>query len=113
LSLFILLNQNQEYKDGKFYHSKKHHGDKKKSSSSRLKYDLTQAGRRKLPEHFLYTQNHKSIWNYFSNFLEEKFAEEDLSEILDEDEVTIIKTAPAIPPMLQFELQTPGEVETE
>ncbi len=93
---------------------KKHHGDdKKKSSSSRLKYDLTQAGRRKLPEDFLYTQNHKSIWNSFSNFLDEKFAEEDLSEILDEDEVTRIKTAPAIPPMLQFEPQTPGEVESE
>ena len=37
---------------GKFHHSKKPHGDKKKSSSSRLKYDLTQAGRRKLPEDF-------------------------------------------------------------
>ena len=84
---------------GKFHHSKKHHGDKKKSSSSRLKYDLTQAGRRKLPEDFLYTQNHKSIWNSFSNFLDEKFAEEDLSEILDEEEVTKIKNAPAIPPM--------------
>ena len=67
---------------GKFHHSKKHNGDKKKSSSSRLQYDLTQAGRRKLPEDFLYTQNHKSIWNSFSNFLDEKFAEEDLSEIL-------------------------------
>ena len=98
---------------GKFHHSKKHHGDKKKSSSSKLQYDLTQAGRRKLPEDFLYTQNHKSIWNSFSNFLDEKFAEEDLSEILDEDEVTIIKTAPAIPPMLQFEPQTPGEEESE
>ena len=96
---------------GKFHHSKKHHGDKKKSSSSRPKYDLTQAGRRKLPEDFLYTQNHKSIWNSFSNFLDENFAEEDLSEILDEDEVTRIKTAPVIPPMLQFEPQTPGEEE--
>ena len=96
---------------GKFHHSKKHHGDKKKSSSSRPKYDLTQAGRRKLPEDFLYTQNHKSIWNSFSNFLDEKFAEEDLSEILDEDEVTRIKTAPVIPPMLQFEPSTPGEEE--
>ena len=51
---------------GKFYHSKKHHGDKKKSSSSRLKYNLTQAGRRKLPEDFLYTQNHKSILSAIS-----------------------------------------------
>ena len=37
---------------GKFHHSKKHHGDKKKSSSSRPKYDLTQSGRKKLPEDF-------------------------------------------------------------
>ena len=98
---------------GKFHHSKKNHEDKKKSSSSRSKYDLTQAGRKKLPEDFLYTQNHKSIWNFFSNFLDERFAEEDLSEILDEDEVTRIKTAPTIPPILQFEPQTPGEVESE
>ena len=69
---------------GKFHHSKKHHGDKKKSSSSRPKYDLAQSGRKKLPEDFLYTQNYKSIWNFFSNFLDERFAEEDLSEILDE-----------------------------
>jgi hypothetical protein len=99
---------------GKFRHSKKHHGDKKKSSSSRPKYDLTQSGRKKLPEDFLYTQNHnKSIWNFFSNFPDERFAEEDLSEILNEDEVTRIKTAPTIPPMLQFEPQTPGQVESE
>ena len=72
---------------GKFHHFKKNHGDKKKSSSLRPKYDLTQAGRKKLPEDFLYTQHHKSIWIFFSNFLDERFAEEDLSKILDEDEV--------------------------
>ena len=98
---------------GKFHHSKKHHGDKKKSSSSSPKFDLTRSGRKKLPEDFLYTQDHKSIWNSFSNFLDERFAEEDLSEILDEDEVTRIKTAPTIPPMLQFEPQVPGEVESD
>ncbi len=113
MSLFILRNQKSRVQGGKFHHSKKHHGDKKISSSSRLKYDLTQAGRKKLREDFLYTQNHKSIWNSFSNFLDEKFAEEDLSEILDEDEVTRIKTAPVIPPMLLFEPQTPGEEESE
>ena len=32
---------------------------------------------------------------------------------MDEDEVTRIKTTPAAPPMLQFEPQTPGEVESE
>jgi hypothetical protein len=86
---------------GKFHHSKKHHGDKKKLSSSRPNYDLTQAGRKKLPEDF------------FSNFLDERFTEKDLSEILDEDEIKRIKTAPAIPPMLQFEPQNPEEVESE
>ena len=49
----------------------------------------------------------------FSNFLDERFAEEDLSEILDEDEVTRIKTAPTISQMLRFELQTQGEVESK
>ena len=49
---------------------------------------------------------------FFSNFLDERFAEEDLSEILDEDEVTRIKTASTILPMLQFEPQTQGEVES-
>ena len=98
---------------GKFHHSKKHYGNKKKSSSSRPKHDLTQSGRKKLPEDFLHAQNHKSIWNFFSNFLDERFAEEDLSEILDEDEVTRIKTAPTISQMLRFELQTQGEVESK
>ncbi len=74
---------------------------------------MTQSGRKKLPEDFLHTQNHKSIWNFFSNFLDERFAEEDLSEILDEDEVTRIKTAPTISQMLRFELQTQGEVESK
>jgi hypothetical protein len=37
----------------------------------------------------------------------------DLGEILDEDEVKRIKTAPIIPPMLQFEPQIPGEIESE
>ena len=98
---------------GKFHHFMKNHGDKKKSSSSRPKYDLTQSGRKKLPEDFLFAQSHKSIWNSFSNFLDERFAEEDFSEILDEDDVIRIKTAPAIPPMLHFEPQIPGEVESE
>ena len=61
----------------------------------------------------MYTQHHKNIGNFFSNFLDERFAEEDLSEILDEDEVKRIKTAPIIPPMLQFEPQIPGEIESE
>ncbi len=49
---------------GKFHHSKKHNGDKRKSSSARPKYDLTQSRRKKLPKVFLYTQNHKRIQEF-------------------------------------------------
>jgi hypothetical protein len=48
-----------------------------------------------------------------TTFLTRDLQKKDLSQILDEDEVTRIKTAPTIPPMLQFEPQTPGEVESE
>ena len=98
----------------KFHHFKKHHGDKKKSSLQDPKTIWLKPEERSCPKIlYIYTQNHKSIWNSFSNFPDEKFAEEDLSEILDEDEVTRIKTTPAIPPMLQFEPQIPGEVKSE
>ena len=32
------------------------------------------------------TQKHKNIWNFFYKFLNKRFPEEDLSEILDADE---------------------------
>ena len=71
------------------------------------------SGRKKLPDDFVYTQHHKSIWNSFCNFFDERLAEEDLGEILDEDEVKRIKTAPTIPPMLLFEPANLGDVETK
>ena len=44
----------------KYHHSKKSHGAEKGRSSSKPKYNLTSSGgRKKLPEDFLYTQNHK------------------------------------------------------
>ena len=66
-----------------------------------------------MPEDFLYTQNHKNIWNNFCNFLDERFAEEDLSNTLDEEEITRIKTPPQIPPLLLFEPANPGDVESD
>ena len=40
---------------------------------------------------------------FFLQFFDERLAEEDLGEILDEEEIKRIKTAPqTIPPMLQF-----------
>jgi len=98
---------------GKFHHSKKAHSAERGRSSSKQKFDVLKSGRKKLPEDFVYTQYHKSIWNSFCNFFDERLAEEDLGEILDEDEVTRIKTAPTIPAMLQFEPANPGDVESE
>ena len=98
---------------GKYHHSKKSHGAEKGRSSSKQKYDLNSSGRKKLPEDFLYTQNHKNIWNNFCNFLDKRFAEEDLSDILDEEEITRIKTPPQIPPLLLFEPANPGDVESD
>jgi hypothetical protein len=71
------------------------------------------SGRKKLPEDFVYTQYHKSIWNSFCNFFDERLAEEDLSEMLDEDEITRIKTPPPYPPLFEFEPANPGDVETK
>jgi hypothetical protein len=88
---------------GKFHHSKKAQSAEKGRGSSRSKYDKLSSGRKKLPEDFVYTQHHKSIWNSFCNFFDERLAAEDLAEILDEDEIIRIKTAPA----------NAGDVETE
>ena len=45
--------------------------------------------------------------------MDERFAEEDLSKILDEDEITRIKTPPTIPPLLEFTPENVGDVESE
>ena len=46
-------------------------------------------------------------------FLDERFAEEDLSEILDTDEIARIKTPPIIPAMIEFVPENPGDVESD
>ena len=99
---------------GKFHHTKKaREAERSSRSSSKTKYDALKSGRKKLPEDFVYTQYHKSIWNSFCNFFDERLAEEDLSEILDEDEIIRIKTPPPYPPLFEFEPANPGDVETE
>jgi hypothetical protein len=49
-----------------------------------------------LDDDFVNTQKHRNIWNSFCNFLDEKFAEEDLSEILDAEEIARLKIPPTI-----------------
>ena len=61
----------------------------------------------------MYATKHKNIWTAFCNFFDERLAAEDLGDILDENEVTRIKTEPTIPPMLQFIPANLGDVETE
>ena len=84
--------------------------------STKQKFDLVlKSGGKKLPEDFVNTQYHKSIWNAFCNFFDEGLAEEDLSEILDEDEITSKDQDTCIipPPLFEFEPANPGDVETE
>ena len=64
-------------------------------------------------EDLLYAAKDKNIWTAFCNFFDDRLAAEDLGDILDENEVTRIKTAPTIPPMLQFRPVNVGDVETE
>ena len=72
-------------------------------------------GNKKLDDDFVYThQKHKHIWNSFCKFLlDERFTEEDLSEILDADEITRLKIPPAILPLLEFIPPNVGDVEAD
>ena len=85
---------------GRFHHSKKAHSEGRKKKNN--KFAAGKTGNKKLDEDFVYTQKHKNIWNSFCNFLDEKFAEEDLSEILDAEEISRLKIPPAIPALLEF-----------
>eukprot|EP01036_Dinobryon_divergens_P030111 gene30111-39307_t len=88
---------------GRSHQSKRSSSKERGRSSSNSKSDSSKSGRRnKLPEDFLYSARDKNIWTAFCNFFDERLAAEDLGDILDENEVTRIKTAPTIPPMLQF-----------
>ena len=63
---------------GRFHHSKKAHSEGRKKKNN--KFAAGKTGNKKLDEDFVYTQKHKNIWNSFCNFLDEKFAEEDLKK---------------------------------
>jgi hypothetical protein len=64
---------------GRIHHSKKAHSEGKGKKNN--KFTTSKTGNKKLEDDFVYTQKHKNIWNSFCNFLDERFAEEDLSEI--------------------------------
>ena len=99
---------------GRNHQSKKANSRERGRSSSNSRNDSSKSARRnKLPEDFLYAAKDKNIWTAFCNFFDERLAAEDLGDILDENEVTRIKTAPTIPPMLKFCPANPGDVETE
>ena len=96
---------------GRFHHSKKAHSEGRKKKNN--KFSAGKTGNKKLDEDFVYTQKHKNIWNSFCNFLDEKFAEEDLSEILDAEEISRLKIPPAIPALLEFIPSNVGDVEPD
>ena len=97
---------------GRFHHSKKAHSEGRKKKNN--KFAAGKTGNKKLDEDFVYTQKHKNnIWNSFCNFLDEKFAEEDLSEILDAEEISRFKIPPAIPALLEFIPTNVGDLESD
>ena len=96
---------------GRFHHSKKAHSEGRKKKKN--KFAAGKTGNKKLDENFVYAQKHKNIWNSFCNFLGEKFAEEDLSEILDAKEISRLKIPPAIPALLEFIPTNVGDVESD
>ena len=96
---------------GRFHHSKKAHSEGKEKRKN--KFTIGKTGNKKLEDDFVYTQKHKNIWNSFCNFLDERFAEEDLSEILDAEEIARLKIPPTIPAHLEFIPTNVGDQETE
>jgi hypothetical protein len=96
---------------GRFHHSKKAHSEGREKKKS--KFTISKTGNKKLDEDFVYTQKHKNIWNSFCNFLDERFAEEDMSEILDAEEISRLKIPPTIPELLVFIPTNVGDVETD
>ena len=96
---------------GRFHHSKKAHSEGKEKRKN--KSTIGKTGNKKLEDDFVYTQKHKNIWNSFCNFLDERFAEEDLSEILDAEEISRLKIPPTIPELLEFIPTNVGDVESD
>ena len=87
--------------------------NKRKIGRKNNKFAISKTGNKKLDDDFVYTQKHKNILNYFCNFLDERFAEEDLMEILDADEISKTKIPPAIPALLEFIPPHVGDIESD
>ena len=96
---------------GRFHHSKKAHSEGKEKRKN--KFTIGKTGNKKLEDDFVYTQKHMNIWNSFCNFLDERFAEEDLSEILDAEEISGLKIPQSIPALLEFIPTNVGDVESD
>ena len=95
---------------GRFHHSKKAHSE---GRGKQKKKSICKSVSKKLDDNFVYTQKHKNIWNSFCIFLDERFAEEDLSGILDSDEIARLRISPAIPPLLELIPSNVRDVESD
>ena len=61
-----------------------------------------------------FTRRSIRISGFFCNFLDERFAEEeDLSKILDAEEITRLKIPPTIPALLEFIPTNVGDLESD
>jgi hypothetical protein len=91
------------------HHLKKAHSEGKGKKSN--KFAIGKTGNKKLDDDFVYTQKHKNIWNSFCNFLDKRFAAEDLRKILDaEEEIARLKITSAL---LKFIPTNVGDLESE
>ena len=95
---------------GRFHHSEKAHSEGKGKKNNK-KFARKQEIRRQLCLYVL--KKHKNIWNSFCNFLDERFAEEDLSWILDAEEIARSKIPPTIPALLEFIPANVGDLESD
>ncbi len=96
LSLFSTIGKYQELKNGTIPPFKESAWGKQNKNS------IGKSGSKKLDDNFVYTQKQKNIWNSFCIFLDERFAEEDLSGILDSDEIARLRISSAISPLLEL-----------
>ena len=98
---------------GQFHHhSKKAHSEGKGKKNN--KFTIGKTENKKLDDDFVYTQKHKNIWNSFCNFLDKRFAEEDLSKILNaEEEIARLKIPLSISALLKFISTNVGDLESD
>ena len=107
LSLFSTIGKYQELKNGTIPPFKESAWGKQNKNS------IGKSGSKKLDDNFVYTQKQKNIWNSFCIFLDERFAEEDLSGILDSDEIARLRISSAISPLLELIPSNIRDVESD